>query len=57
MPGDDGGSVTRWIGGLKAGDAAAARRSGSVISTDWSAWPGSDWRAGPAASRTRKTRP
>jgi len=25
MSGDDGGSVTRWIGGLRAGDAAAAQ--------------------------------
>ena len=25
MPGNDGGSVTRWIGGLRAGDGEAAQ--------------------------------
>ena len=57
MPLDDGGSVTRWIGELRDGDPAAARRGvGALLRSPGAAGPQAAGRARMAGSRTRKTR-
>ena len=54
---DEAGSVTRWIGDLKAGGDGAASASGSGTSIAWSTWPATSSAAAAAPWRTRRTRP
>ena len=57
MPVEDGGSVTRWIGDLKAGDPEAARALWERYFDRLVRRRGSGCLAAPAGWRTKRTRP